>query len=75
MDMFIWYNVTNVSERYHNEGGLIVVAANLDEAYKLCREHTTLRKSSVFNEPPDEVYPLAGTPTPNILTFPDAGCC
>lgn len=77
MNVYIWSRVANLTENFHNEGGLVVVAPSLEKARAFmldwgvrsyCKAHTT---------DPDASYTLAtgGADVPALFIFPDAGCC
>jgi len=74
MKIFIFENLNQVSERYHPEGGLAVIAKDKDQVYQLiasdkCIEVTDDEWQKVW------IYDLAGDVEPRIFVFPDAGCC
>ena len=73
MYVFIWPDLAHVSDRYHEYGGLVVIAASLDRAVGLAMDHgvqfvgdetfahTTLRVDDAATEA--------------VFVFPNAGCC
>ena len=68
--VFIWNNVDNLTDRYHSEGGLVVIADNLQDAGILAME-----KGVRFNDETPTVYELKDTVEDKVYIFPDAGCC
>jgi len=72
MKLFVWTWLAKVSDYYHSEGGLLVVAENLEHATELAQKDPNI----VVNGEPDHVYELApNTGEYRVLVFPDAGCC
>lgn len=74
MKIFIFEDIDKVSNRYHEEGGLVIVANNKSHA----KEMIVKEKYVCVNEDEwDKVreYELKGTYEPELITFPDAGCC
>ena len=68
--VFIWNNIDNLTDRYHSEGGLVVIADNLQDAGILAME-----KGVRFNDETPTVYELKDTVEDEVYIFPDAGCC
>ena len=68
--VFIWNNIDNLTDRYHSEGGLVVIADNLQDAGILAME-----KGVRFNDETPTVYELKDTVEDKVYIFPDAGCC
>lgn len=76
MKIFVFDRIDQVSESYHPEGGLVIVAKNVDHARSLIadREHI---------KPTEEEWASAveygldhGVDyDPVVYVFPDAGCC
>jgi hypothetical protein len=73
MKIFIWNRLSKVSDCYHSEGGLVVVAEDLERAKALAHEDPNI----VVDEEPSAVYDLAARKkvTPRVFVFLDAGCC
>jgi len=71
MTVFVWQNVT-VSDHYHSEGGLLVIADTERRARELAYKTPNV---DVGNDQPAYAWPLAGDADELVLTFPDAGCC
>lgn len=84
MRIFIFEKVDKLTENYHENGALVIVANNLESALKMAKEH-----SSEFhwreNKCPIQLtgkeianvitYELAEKVEPKVFIFPDAGCC
>jgi hypothetical protein len=52
MKLFVWEDVTPVSDRYHNGGGLVVIAEDLKAARKLyAKELEKIGRDSYSEEP------------------------
>lgn len=73
MKLFIWHNIDDVTDYFHTSGGLVVVAedlaaarASLSDLPKDCQAHRA---------DPDYTYELANGRGPNVIVFPDSGCC
>ena len=74
MKAFIWNRVEGATDNWHSEGGLFVVAPDLEEARALLKSKVPL-KCGAFGESPDHVLDLVGEEIPRVVVFPDAGCC
>ena len=74
MRLFLFKRIDQVSENYHSEGGLVIVANNLDHARAIIMDMADI-------EPTDEewaevvTFDLAADYAPTVYVFPDAGCC
>lgn len=72
MQVFIWTDLPQVSDRYHSEGGVVVIAENEDLARELANKEEGCNISS-------EQKPTYSCETTNgkqqVFIFPDAGCC
>ena len=74
MKMFIFEDVNQVSDNYHSEGGLAVVAKDKEHVYQLIEEYGDIEITE------DEwqkawFYELVDNADPRVFVFPDAGCC
>lgn len=67
MKLFIWDYLCELTDSYHNGGGLVVVAEDLDKAKAL--------NGAIGDNPPDRVYDLKGKNEEAVYVFPDSGCC
>jgi hypothetical protein len=86
---FIWTSVGKLTDHYHREGGLLVVAYSLDAARELIRTRSYPRNSfegdveremipadcEAHTTEPDTIFAVADDVTPEFWIFPDAGCC
>lgn len=74
MKLFLFEYIKQVSDYYHSEGGLVVVAKDEDQAREMIanREYIEPTLEEWFEV---KVYELAGDYPPKIYVFPDAGCC
>lgn len=83
MRLFIWQNVSRVTDREHDGGGLAVLAPSLERAHALIAEATpsgtywydgTPYHCGALDEPPDFE---CGTDADGerVWVFENAGCC
>lgn len=80
MNVYVWESLNKMSESYHCDGGLVVVAESVEKAYELLRAkdrdgYTVPEDSDVFKTEPDATYPTEPIYSPRVFTFPNAGCC
>lgn len=83
MNVYVWDDLNNMSSSYHSDGGVVVIADNIDAAYALLRtkgEGTygclpVPEDSGIFGKAPTAIYPIIGQSDPRIFSFPNAGCC
>jgi len=74
MKAFIFKRIDEVSSRWHSEGGLVVIAENVEQAKKeIAKDICITVTESEWAEV--ETYNLVGNPEPKVFTFPDSGCC
>lgn len=88
MKLYIWTRVSYVTDNYHDDGGIAVIAADLEAAKSVVSEHCRSNwpkdedaanqaaghlAADLETEP--DVLDLAGDPEPRLWIFPDAGCC
>lgn len=74
MKVFIWDYVGKLTENYHPEGGLVVIADNEQDARIIAMEQGVVFSD---DEKP-EVYKLDDEhlgSKDKIFIFPNAGCC
>lgn len=71
MKIFIWQTIDKCTSNYHPEGGVVVVAENLERAKELALGSGAEIKE---DEKPDAVYDVAQAEE-KVFIFPDAGCC
>lgn len=70
MSIYVWEVAAGVTGNYHNGGGVVVVAPDLESARALLPEDCSAR-----TEDPDAIYSVNGDPVSQVFLFPDAGCC
>lgn len=78
MKLYIWHHADYVTDNYHPEAGVVVLAHSVEQARAIFQERQL--KDYVVNPPapevltkePDEVHDLSTT---KAWIFPDAGCC
>ena len=73
MRVFIWTRVDKVTESHHQEGGVVVFAADLEDARTAIREQLPDGCGAMSCDP-DESYDVSGADA-HLLIFPDEGCC
>lgn len=66
--------VEKLTDRYHENGGLAVIARDLDHAKEVILEDPEIQPTDEEWESA-ESFELAGEPEPKFWVFPDAGCC
>jgi len=83
MSIYIWERVNMMSDYYHSEGGVVVVAKSLERAREIAREHfnpeeehetLTDYDTTVFDTGPQKVFRVTSKEE-YYCDFPDAGCC
>jgi hypothetical protein len=74
MKIWIWERIDQVSDNWHSGGGLMVIAHDEAEAWALisAERHVEVTEDEWSTA---RVFELMGTPTPDVIVFPDAGCC
>lgn len=77
MKIFIWERVGNMSDNWHSEGGVVIVAKNLQEARRIYsseeyteEELTEEGIDNIFVSKPNRVYELKNKEFSEIFTFP-----
>ena len=74
MKLFLFEYLDHVSENYHDEGGLVIVAENKEDAVRQVEAMPNVRISEDEWNSVIE-YELAQSYKPKVYVFPDAGCC
>lgn len=72
MKLFIWEYVYDLTDNWHKEGGLAVIAKDLDSARKIIEGKAP--NCSALNEQADFTTSVEEGEE-KIFIFPDAGCC
>lgn len=84
MKVFIWKDVDNLTYRWHDGGGLVIVANSLEEGRDLLRSQQEKKfgdrvseACTAHEDEPDLVLSLAQgeAPEPQVFIFPNVGCC
>lgn len=73
MRIYVWESLRVCSDRYHSEGGLVVVARSLERARELAV--ADYPGTSAVIEEPDHNWLTSPLENEKVITFPDAGCC
>lgn len=75
MKIFIWERVENLTDSYHHEGGLVIVAESLNDARALyLKEYPNMKDCEALEIDPDFSYSVISDEA-KVFLFPDAGCC
>jgi len=89
MNVYIFKDVMQLTDRYHSEGGLVIVVKDEEQVANLINgaNKITYKETDDFTladadiELTEEewgnviIYPTDETVEPAIYVFPDAGCC
>jgi len=89
MNVYVFKDVEQLTDNYHCEGGLVVVAKNENHVEELIKDTNKISwdESDDFTligadiRLSDEewadmiVYPTNNDAEPRVYVFPDAGCC
>lgn len=67
MKLFIWEYLGCLTQSYHDGGGLVIIAEDLDRA--------KVMNGAIGDTVPDKVYALKGKNEEAMFVFPDEGCC
>jgi hypothetical protein len=74
MKIFIFKRIEQASSSYHPEGGLVVIAQDVEAAKELLKsdEDIFITEDEWMNV---EQYDLLGNPEPKFWVMEDSGCC
>ena len=72
--MFVWENVSDLTGNYHDGGGVVVIADNMDVARELLVKNGARKGCEVFKLDPDYSASVEADED-KVFIFPDAGCC
>ncbi len=86
MNLYVWNFVSNLTDNYHNGGGVGVIAETVDDARAAITAHVANpadRWSRPITTPgewvgtePDEIIAVHMEDDPRVVFIhPDAGCC
>lgn len=75
MKAFVFESIDKVSDNYHSDGGLFIVAKDKNRAIELI--NVTAGEVVVTEDDWNKVitYELLGEYEEALIAFPDAGCC
>lgn len=73
MRMFVWEYVDGITDRYHDGGGVVVIAKDADRARDLLMATDGVSNKNFTDEP--DFSTSVGTRKEKVFIFPDAGCC
>lgn len=73
MNIYIFEYENDITDNWHNGGGLAIVAKDTEQAQGLMDKERNREKKLDFEKA--IIYPLKGKHEPRIFIFPDAGCC
>lgn len=72
MNLYIWRIVCGATDRYHDDGGIAVIAESIERARAMIEE-TCPNSCEALTTEPDVIIKCEG---PELIeVFPDAGCC
>jgi len=73
MFVFIFPHIAELTDNYHPDGGLVVIAENITSAIEMARaEGVTFANDEIARV---HSHKLAEHAEPRAFIFPDAGCC
>ena len=74
MKIYVFERIDKCSDNYHEEGGLVVIAKDVEHAKKLLKSDDSI---TVTDKEWGEVesFALADNVEPKFWVMPDAGCC
>jgi hypothetical protein len=80
VNVYIWEDLDELTTNWHSDGGLVVVADDLEMARHLMRNKgegwwPLPDGCEAFNKDPDRTIPCADTEPVAVFVFPNAGCC
>lgn len=73
MKVFVWQYINQLTDNYHSDGGLVVVAKDLERAHELARNEGV--EFSEGELTPTIEYNTDDSAEEKVFIFPDAGCC
>jgi hypothetical protein len=72
MKVFVWEDISNLTDNYHSDGGLIVFAETAERAIELAIEHGVSFHESELTA--NDVRIVEGGEE-KVYIMPNAGCC
>lgn len=74
MKIFVFERIQKCSSNYHKEGGLVIIADDMEAAKELIKTDGDIVVTDAEWEKV-ESFELAKLVTPKYWVMPDAGCC
>ena len=74
MTAYVWQQVAQVSDNWHRNGGLLIVAESREHAKALIEAEADVAVTDDEWAKVIEI-PCAAAAAPRLMAFPDAGCC
>ena len=81
MNIYIWKRLNSITNNYHSQAGVVILAASLERAVTLIKEYQLEQHKDWKNKPdfeeicsPDFTCNTLFTEE-QVFIFPDAGCC
>jgi len=74
MKIFVFKRIDKCSDRYHEEGGLVIIAKDVEHAKELLKTDKSIEVTDKEWETV-ESFALADNVEPKFWAMPDAGCC
>lgn len=71
MNVYIWKYAEQITDSWHDGGGVLAIAESEEEARTLIKAGSPV---AVLGDV-DLVLALAGPTEKRVIIFPDAGCC
>lgn len=72
---YVWKRVQRLTNNYHPQGGVVVIAETLEQAHSLILENDEVEKEAYTSNEPDLMLVLNDHHDPQVIIFPDTGCC
>lgn len=72
--MYVWENVSGLTNNWHDGGGALVIAEDLEMARILLLRNGVSESSETLTKEPDFTTSVE-TNEEKVFIFPDAGCC
>ena len=74
MKIYVFERIDKCSDNYHEEGGLVVIAKDVEHAKELLKTDNSIEVTDKEWEDV-ESFALADNVEPKFWVMPDAGCC
>lgn len=71
--VFIWDSIETITDAYHDGGALLIIAENLEHAQRLWDSERGERPLLKVLPEPTHQWPIEASP--QVMVFPNAGCC